>query len=191
MGQLKYLTTHCLETPKGRFISPDDIDDWHRAPRKNINDTITYMGKNYPTLGAADIHPKYKGKWGRGWSRLGYTGYFQPNGEYILLTPHDEDSEVEAHEMTWGATGYNAISRHIAYAGGLGTKGIEDSLTDGQFIGLQEYYKEFLAQHPYAKIAGHYHFTDKKTCPNFSVQEFCQLINLPTNKFLFDEKENA
>lgn len=187
MGTLCYLVIHCLETPKGRFILPTDIDDWHRSPLKNPDGTITYLGKKYKTLSDAPISAKHKGKWGRGWDRLGYTGYFQPNGEFVLLTPHNEDTKVDDNEMTWGATGVNAISRHIAYAGGSGKFGL-NNLTDEQFMALQMYTKNFIRMHPNTKIAGHNHFAIKK-CPNFYTDEFCNLIGIPQHNILAYEKK--
>lgn len=182
MAKLKYLVIHCTDTKPGVRVTKDMLDDWHRAPRKNVDGTITYLGKTYPSLKDAPISEKHRGKWGRGWDRLGYSDMIHIDGTIENLTPYNDDDEVQAHEITWGATGVNATGRHVVYVGGKCTFGLS-SLNDAQFIALQRYTKQFLHLVPDGLIAGHNHFSGK-LCPNFNVVEFCQLIAIPTNNIL-------
>lgn len=188
MGTLKFQIWHCFDTPKGRFISPEELDRWHRAPRKNPDGTFTYLGRKYKSIDYANVQPEHKGHWGRGWDRDGYTGYYQPDGTYVLLTPHNNDDIIEAHEMTWGASGVNAIAQHKAYAGGKGAFGLHN-LTDEQFVAIERDMREFIYLHPNALIGGHYHFSEKP-CPNFPVWKMAEMIGIPKQNILYDEKSN-
>lgn len=159
MGKLKYLIIHCTDTPSFRKVTKENIQDWHMKPKPI----------------------------GRGWDRPGYSDMIHLNGDVENITPYNEDNEVEAHEMTWGAKGVNAISRHVVYVGGQKKYGV-DNLSDAQFLSLQRYVKEFLSQHPTAIIAGHNHFSTK-ACPNFNVDEFCNLIGIPIENILKYESD--
>ena len=157
MGKLKYLVIHCTDTPLGMEVTRKMLEDWHMSPKPH----------------------------GRGWDRLGYSDMIHLNGEVENLTPYNEDNEVENHEMTWGAKGVNAISRHVVYVGGKAKFGLQN-LNDDQFVALQRYVIRFLSNHPHGVIAGHNHFSTK-ACPNFSVEEFCKIISIPHENFLSDE----
>jgi len=178
MATLKYLIIHCADTPPTMHVSKDMLDDWHRAPLKNANGTITYMGKTYKSIDYANVSAKHKNKWGRGWDRLGYSDIIHRDGTIENLTPYNEDNEVQAAEITWGATGVNTTGRHVVVEGGKQPFGL-NTLSDAQFISLQRYVKQFIKKHPDALIAGHNNFS-KKLCPNFHVHEFCEMIQLPT-----------
>lgn len=154
MAKLKYLVVHCADTPPTMEVTGDMIRQWHMSPKPQ----------------------------GRGWDRVGYSDLIRRDGKLENLTPYDEDSEVENHEMTWGATGVNAVSRHICLAGGKGKFGI-GNFNYEQIETLHEYILTFLHYHPDAKIAGHYHFSEK-ACPNFNIEAFCRLINIPHENIL-------
>ena len=123
-----------------------------------------------------------------GWDRYGYTDLLKRDGSIINLTKHSEDQYVENYEMTWGAKGFNSISRHVCLEGGklkdniTPTKLMEffELFTESQYFLLQNYVKDFLFHHhEHADIAGHNNFTDKKLCPGFDVQDFLPLIGVP------------
>ena len=145
MAKLEFLIIHCTDTPEGREVSKQDIINWHTKAK-----------------------PK-----GRGWNRLGYSDLIHIDGQIENLTPYNEDAVVSNDEMTWGAVGVNAKSRHLALVGGRGknNKAIEfNFLTAPQVDSLIGACKMFIKNHPSCKIAGHYHFSKYKTCPNFDVE---------------------
>ena len=86
MARLHYLVIHCTATPEGREVSAGDIRRWHTSP--------------VPA--------------GRGWQQVGYTDMFHLDGRVERLTANNEDENVDPWEITNGATGYNAVSRHDA-----------------------------------------------------------------------------
>ena len=96
MAALKYLVIHCTATPEGRPVSSDEIRHWHTAPLS---------------------------KGGRGWKQVGYTDMIHLDGKIERLVDNNEDITVDPWEVTNGAKGYNSMSRHIVYVGGLATDG--------------------------------------------------------------------
>lgn len=115
-----------------------------------------------------------------GWSRYGYSDLIRTDGSIENITPYDEDIFVENDEMTWGAAGFNSKSRHICVAGGLDkNKHNADTLTEAQGKTLAALLHRTISFHPHILIAGHYDFNPHKTCPNFDVQRFCLLNNIP------------
>ena len=177
MGKLTYLIIHCTDTPAGRTVTEGNLEHWHMAPLKLFEGGYKYKGKEYKTVEDLpdDIidGTTIKLLRGRGWDRLGYSDMLDWDGEVINLTPYDEDDWVQSHEMTWGASGINSISRHMVVVGGRDKDyRVADTLTEEQADALKIYVEKFLVNHPDCKVAGHYHFTDKKTCPNFDVEKF-------------------
>lgn len=96
MAKLKYLVIHCTATPEGREVSSADIRKWHTSP---VN------------------------QGGRGWKQVGYTDLFHLQGGVERLVNNNEDAQVDPWEVTNGAKGYNSVSRHIVYAGGVAKDG--------------------------------------------------------------------
>jgi len=96
MAKLKYLVIHCTATPEGRSVTGADIRRWHTSP---------------------------KSKGGRGWRQVGYTDLIRLDGTVERLVENNEDAYVDGWEITNGARGYNAVSRHIVYAGGVAKDG--------------------------------------------------------------------
>ena len=107
MGSLKYLVIHCTDTPAGREVSAAEIRRWHTAPVS---------------------------KGGRGWKQVGYTDLFHLDGKVERLVNNNEDMNVDPWEVTNGAAGFNSVSRHIVYAGGVDakTKKAADTRTEAQ-----------------------------------------------------------
>ena len=186
MGKLTYLIIHCTDTPVGMIVNKGKLDEWHKGPRLLDDGTYKYLGKIYLTI---DDLPNdtLNGKpirniRGRGWDRLGYSDIIDWEGEVTNLTLYNEDQWVQSHEMTWGASGFNSISRHVVVVGGRSENyKIADTLTDTQGDSLKQYVEKFLVVHDDCKVAGHYHFTDKKTCPNFDVEKFLELSGFQEN----------
>ncbi len=145
--KLKYLVIHCSDTPKGREVTKEDIIRWHTSPK-----------------------PK-----GRGWDRAGYTDLILLDGSLQNITPNNNDCIVDNSEITWGAAGVNSVSKHICIVGGRTSdnkKPLFNFITKEQADTLESYLINAIAQCPDVKVAGHYYFSDYKTCPNFDVEAF-------------------
>jgi len=166
---LEYLIIHCTATPAGRNIKKDDIIRWHLSP---------------------------KSEGGRGWTRLGYSDMIYLDGSLVNLTPYNQDSKVDPWEMTWGAKGINAKSRHMVYVGGLDVdpelmnaeddneelefneKYVpEDTRTEQQIDTMEVYVRYMIKRHPNIKVAGHNQFATK-ACPSFNVPDWLQSIGI-------------
>lgn len=152
MAKLKYLVLHCTATPEGREVSSDDIRAWHTNP---VN------------------------KGGRGWSQVGYTDLIHLNGEVERLVDNNEDANVDPWEITNGAKGYNSISRHVVYVGGVVADGktTKDTRTKAQKAAMEVYVKEFHRKHPNVRIIGHNEVA-AKDCPSFDVQVWLKEIGI-------------
>ena len=135
---------HCTATPEGREVSAADIRRWHTAPVS---------------------------QGGRGWKQVGYTDMFHLDGRVERLAPNNEDAEVDPWEITNGAKGYNATSRHVVYVGGLAADGKtpKDTRTPAQRRAMEEYVRRFRRRFPSVPIVGHNELA-AKACPSFDVQ---------------------
>lgn len=149
---LQYLVIHCTATPEGREVTADEIRRWHTAPPPQ----------------------------GRGWQKVGYAVMIHLDGSIETLAPYNEDEWVDPWEVTNGARGYNQVSRHIVYVGGLSRDGkrSKDTRTEAQKRALRDYIKSFHKKHPKVKIVGHREINPHKACPSFDVQEFLESIDL-------------
>lgn len=144
MKELKYLVIHCTATPAGREVTAFDIRRWHlSAPPK-----------------------------GRGWKQIGYSAIVHINGKLEILVDYNEDNWVQSSELTNGATGFNSVSRHIVYAGGLNKNSFkpENTLTTEQFNTIEKYIIKFLNNHPDSIVCGHNQIASK-ACPSFNVYD--------------------
>ena len=152
MAKLKFLVLHCTATPEGREVSSDDIRAWHTNPVS---------------------------KGGRGWSQVGYTDLIHLNGEVERLVDNNEDANVDPWEITNGAKGYNSISRHVVYVGGVVADGktAKDTRTKAQKAAMEAYVKEFHRKHPNVRIIGHREVA-AKDCPSFDVQVWLKEIGV-------------
>lgn len=163
--KLKYLVIHCTATPDGRDVSAADIRRMHTSPKPR----------------------------GRGWRQVGYTDLFRLDGRRERLVENNEDAFVDGWEITNGAAGYNSVSRHVVYAGGLARDGksAKDTRTIAQRKAMAEYVRDFHKRHPDVKIIGHRDlspdrnnngkiepFEWMKACPSFEVSEWLQSIGI-------------
>lgn len=149
---VKYLIIHCTATPEGRDVSAADIRRWHLSPPPE----------------------------GRGWQQVGYTDLIHLNGGVERLVPNNEDAFVDGWEITNGATGLNAESRHIVYAGGMDqlARKPKDTRNIFQRQAMKEYVLDFVRRFPGVKVAGHNQFAPK-ACPSFSVPLWLREIGCP------------
>lgn len=152
MAKLQYLVLHCTATPEGREVSSNDIRAWHTNPVS---------------------------KGGRGWKQVGYTDLIHLNGKVERLVNNNEDANVDPWEITNGAKGYNSISRHVVYVGGVVADGetAKDTRTKAQLVAMEGYVKEFHRKHPNVRIIGHNEVA-AKDCPSFDVQVWLKEIGI-------------
>lgn len=150
--RLEYLVIHCTATPAGMDVTADMIRRWHTSPVS---------------------------KGGRGWNQVGYTDLIRIDGSVVRLVDNNEDANVDPWERTNGAKGYNAISRHIVYAGGMSAdnKHPQDTRTPAQLEALKNYVIDFHHRHPGVRIIGHNEIA-AKACPSFDVQEWLKTIGI-------------
>lgn len=149
---LKHLVIHCTATPEGRAVSSDEIRHWHTAP---------------------------KAQGGRGWSQVGYTDMIHLDGRIERLVGNNEDAQVDTWEVTNGAAGYNSVSRHIVYVGGVSKDGKtpKDTRTPAQLEALKRYVLDFHRRFPAVKIVGHNQLA-AKACPSFDVPQWLKSIGI-------------
>lgn len=153
----RYLMIHCTATPEGREVYPEDIVRWHTSPKPL----------------------------GRGWKQVGYSEMILLDGKIENLVPYDEDDEVDSWEITNGVAGYNSVSTHIVYVGGTDRTGKpKDTRTNAQKRTLETFVKNFIAKHPYIKVAGHYQFNSGKACPSFNVPKWLREIGVKEENIL-------
>lgn len=150
--QLLYLVLHCTATPEGREVSSSEIRHWHTDPE-----------------------PK-----GRGWKQVGYTDMIHLDGNVERLVNNNEDAWVDPWEITNGAKGYNSVSRHVVYVGGVDAnnrKKAKDTRTAAQKEALKKYVLDFHKKFPRVKIIGHYQVANK-ACPSFDVPKWLKEIGI-------------
>lgn len=152
MAKLQYLVLHCTATPEGREVSSKEIRAWHTNPVS---------------------------KGGRGWKQVGYTDLIHLNGEVERLVNNNEDANVDPWEVTNGAKGYNSISRHIVYVGGVAADGetTKDTRTKAQKQSMETYVRDFHKRFPNVRIIGHRDVA-AKDCPSFDVQVWLKEIGI-------------
>lgn len=153
MARLQYLVIHCTATPEGREVTSAAIRHWHTDPVS---------------------------KGGRGWKQVGYTDMIHLDGKVERLVKNNEDANVDPWEITNGAKGYNAISRHIVYVGGVDANDVKkarDTRTPAQKEALKRYVLDFHKRFPKVKIIGHNEVA-AKACPSFDVQKWLKEIGI-------------
>lgn len=152
VSNLKYLVLHCTATPEGREVTGVDIRRMHLSPVS---------------------------QGGRGWKQVGYTDIIHLDGTVERLVDNNEDAKVDPWEITNGAKGYNSVSRHVVYAGGM-TKDMskpKDTRTPAQLMAMENYVKDFHKRFPSVRIIGHNEVA-AKACPSFDVQRWLKSIGI-------------
>lgn len=154
MAGMKYLVLHCTATPEGREVTSGEIRHWHTDPVK---------------------------KGGRGWKQVGYTDMIHLDGKVERLVKNNEDAEVDPWEVTNGAKGYNTVSRHVVYVGGVSKDGktAKDTRTEAQLKAMTAYVRDFHERFPQIRIVGHGELPGvKKACPSFDVAAWLRSIGI-------------
>ena len=150
---LQYLVIHCTATREGREVKSSEIRHWHTDPVS---------------------------KGGRGWKQVGYTDVVHLDGKVERLVKNNEDAVVDPWEITNGAKGYNAISRHVVYVGGVDANDVKkarDTRTPAQKEALKRYVLDFHKRFPKVKIIGHCQVANK-ACPSFDVPKWLKEIGI-------------
>lgn len=117
---------------------------------------------------------------GRGWKQVGYTDLFHLDGSVERLVKNNEDMSVDPWEVTNGAAGYNSVSRHIVYAGGVDVNDVNkavDTRTPAQKEAMKRYVLDFHRRFPGVRIVGHNQLA-AKACPSFDVPEWLESIGI-------------
>lgn len=149
---LQYLVIHCTATPEGREVTSQEIRSWHTGPVS---------------------------KGGRGWKQVGYTDMIHLDGKTERLVDNNEDAWVDPWEITNGAKGYNSVSRHVVYVGGLASdaKTPKDTRTAAQLRTMAAYVRSFHKKLPQVRIVGHNELA-AKDCPCFNVPHWLESIGI-------------
>ena len=150
---LQYLVIHCTATPAGREVSSAELRHFHTDPES---------------------------KGGRGWKQVGYTDMIHLDGRVERLVKNNEDANVDPWEITNGAKGMNAVSRHIVYVGGVDANDVRkarDTRTPAQKEALKRYVLDFHRRFPRVKIIGHNQVANK-ACPSFDVAKWLKEIGI-------------
>lgn len=104
------------------------------------------------------------------WDRPGYRHFITRDGTIYTLRAFNADEYIDYNEMTWGASGYNNVSIHIAYDGGLDkNKKAVDTRTPEQRASLSAIIAIYKGLHPKASVIGHRNLS-KKACPSFDAK---------------------
>lgn len=94
-----------------------------------------------------------------GWKSPGYHRLIDASGKIHVLSNYALPTN--------GAAGFNAVSIHVSYIGGVDGKKAVDNRTPEQKAVMLQLLKELKAQFPNAKILGHRDLGAKKACPSF------------------------
>lgn len=108
-----------------------------------------------------------------GWKNNGYHLIIDKNGNTSKITPIDKIAN--------GVKGYNENSVHIAYIGGIDSKGKAiDNRTLKQKESLLFNLRNLQRQFPNAEILGHREFPEvKKDCPCFNAsEEYAEIFDI-------------
>lgn len=134
--------------------------------------TATPFGREYTEDGIRNIFKQ------KGWRQVGYRETIHFDGSVIEYIEHNHDDIVQGFEISNGAKGFNSISQHVSYIGGIDSKGVpKDTRTLSQYLKLIEIVSEEIKRHPNIKVIGHNQLTNKKACPSFFVPDFLDEIN--------------
>lgn len=110
---------------------------------------------------------------------MGYTDLFHLDGTVERLVDNNEDGNVDPWEITNGASGYNSVSRHIVYAGGVASDGrtAKDTVLLRNWKAMEAYVKDFHTRFPGVRIIGHNELA-AKACPSFDVREWLKRVGI-------------
>jgi hypothetical protein len=182
MKRIEHLMIHCLATRPNTVVDKSMLERWHMMPRDEKNGKVVYKGRTYNNRKSLPKEmiggkPIETGK-GRGWDRCGYSGFWTRGGQYVEVTPYDDDKFIGVQEKTWGAAGMNSQTRHFAYDGGLDHNGKpKDTRTAAQLLAMEIWVLDHIARFPWIKVLGHNQVANK-ACPCFDVPAWLRSIGV-------------
>lgn len=105
------------------------------------------------------------------WKSPGYHIIIQPDGKAVRLASDDK--------VCNGVGGHNRESLHVSYIGGVDSKLRPiDNRTPAQLATMIKVVREWLRQHPDAKVLGHRDFPGvKKACPSFDARAWWACVS--------------
>jgi len=113
----------------------------------------------------------------RKFSRPGYHIIIAPNGRKDTLVRFDNDGYVQFNELANGVAGYNSVSIHISYQGGIDKYGNpKDTRTPAQKKAIEEEVINTKKKFPWIELKGHNELA-KKACPSFNVRQEYSIYN--------------
>ena len=105
------------------------------------------------------------------WKSVGY--------HYLINADGSVEQLAKEHEITNGVAGFNSVSIHISYKGGIDMLGNPmDTRTEAQKKSMQNLLIDLRKRYPKAIIQGHRDFGAKKACPSFDVKKWLKEIGL-------------
>jgi N-acetylmuramoyl-L-alanine amidase len=106
------------------------------------------------------------------WKSPGYHYIIQADGVIRQLSSENN--------ICNGVAGYNSISIHVSYIGGVDPKNVpKDTRTPEQLASMERLVKDLHARYPHAKIQGHRDFEGvHKACPSFEVSDWLKTFNI-------------
>lgn len=112
-----------------------------------------------------------------GWSKPGYHLFINRDGSIDTLVQFNKDRYITYSEIANGAKGYNSVSIHISYDGGVDENlRPKDTRTIYQKVSLYEILRDFKLNNPDLKIIGHNNISNK-ACPSFDVLKEYESLN--------------
>lgn len=130
---------------------------------RDIKYLVVHCTASQPNTSIASIQNYWKNI--LKWKNPGYHKIITSDGTIIQLLSEDKVSN--------GVAGYNSISLHVSYIGGVDKSGKPlDTRTPQQKEALIKVLKEWKSKYPKAIIQGHRDFPGvKKACPSFPAKE--------------------
>jgi N-acetylmuramoyl-L-alanine amidase len=100
-----------------------------------------------------------------GWKSVGY--------HYLINADGKIEQLAQESEITNGVAGFNSVSIHISYKGGVDANNKpKDTRTPQQKESILKLLKELKKRYPKAIIQGHKDFPNvKKACPSFEAKQ--------------------
>jgi N-acetylmuramoyl-L-alanine amidase len=97
------------------------------------------------------------------WKSVGY--------HYLINADGSVEQLAQESQVTNGVAGFNSVSIHISYKGGIDAQGKpKDTRTFSQKASMLSLLKDLRKRYPKAIIQGHRDFGAKKACPSFDAK---------------------
>ena len=97
------------------------------------------------------------------WKSVGY--------HYLINADGSVEQLAQESQVTNGVAGFNSVSIHISYKGGIDLQGKpKDTRTFSQKTSILSLLKDLRKRYPNAIIQGHRDFGAKKACPSFDAK---------------------